>query len=238
MSRSAAAIAARGLGKRFGPVVALEGVDLDVDAGVTLAVLGPNGAGKSTLLRLLAGLARPTSGSLRVGAGRESRPAARGRVGYVGHATFLYPALTARENLIFAARLYGVADPGARADVLLAEQGLTAVAGRPAGGFSRGMAQRLAIARGLVHDPAIVLLDEPFAGLDRSSAGRLTERLRCLGGEGRTLVLVTHELTVASALADVAIVLARGRIVHRAEGAELSPSVLDAAYVRAVEPAA
>jgi heme exporter protein A len=238
VSRSAAAIAARGLGKRFGPVVALESVDLEVPAGSMLAVLGPNGAGKSTLLRLLAGLARPTSGSLRVGAGRESRSAARGRVGYVGHATFLYPALTARENLVFAARLYGVAAPAARADALLAEQGLAAVGDRPAGDFSRGMAQRLAIARGLVHDPAVVLLDEPFAGLDRSSAARLTEVLRQLHGDGRTLVLVTHELGVASALADAAIVLARGRGVHRAEGAGLAASVLDAAYVSAVEPAA
>jgi ABC-type multidrug transport system ATPase subunit len=235
---SAAAIAARGLSKRFGPVTALEGVDLDVGAGTTLAVLGPNGAGKSTLLRLFAGLARPTSGSLRVGSEPQGRPAARGRVGYVGHATFLYPALTARENLIFAGRLYGVVDPGARADVLLAEQGLGSVGHRPAGGFSRGMAQRLAIARGLVHDPAVVLLDEPFAGLDRSSAARLGERLRRLRDEGRTLVLVTHELAVASALADSAIVLARGRVVHRAEGASLSAAALDVAYLAAVDSAA
>ena len=238
MSPAGAAIAARGLGKRFGPVVALDGVDLDVPAGATLAVLGPNGAGKSTLLRLLAGLARPTRGSLRVGSGRESRPAARGRVGYVGHATFLYPALTARENLVFAARLYGVASPAARADALLEAHGLAAFADRLAGGFSRGMAQRLSIARGLVHDPAVVLLDEPFAGLDRSSSARLADALRRMHGDGRTLVLVTHELGAASALADLAIVLERGRIVYRAQGAALEPAALDQAYARAVEPAA
>lgn len=238
MSRPAAAIAARGLSKRFGPVVALQGVDLDVTAGTALAVLGPNGAGKSTLLRLLAGLSRPTSGSLEVGNARRSRSAARGQVGYAGHATFLYPTLTARENLIFAARLYGVADPSARADVLLEEQGLTAVAERPAGGFSRGMAQRLAIARALVHDPAVVLLDEPFAGLDRSSSEQLKLRLARLSAAGRTLILVTHELSIASALADAAIVLARGCVVHRAEGAALEASVLDAAYLAAVEAAA
>ncbi|MCC6641813.1 MAG: ABC transporter ATP-binding protein [Deltaproteobacteria bacterium] len=238
MSPPEAAVRARGLGKRFGPVVALDAVDLDVPAGATLAVLGPNGAGKSTLLRLLAGLARPSLGSLCVGSQRESRPAARGRVGYVGHATFLYPALSARENLVFAARLYGVADPAARAGALLAANGLTSVADRRAGSFSRGMAQRLAIARGLVHDPAVVLLDEPFAGLDRTSAARLADALRRLHAEGRTLVLVTHELGVASALADLAIVLERGRIVHRAAGAELEAATLDAAYARAVEPAA
>jgi heme exporter protein A len=238
VSRSAAAIAARGLSKRFGPVMALEGVDLDVPCGTTLAVLGPNGAGKSTLLRLLAGLARPTGGSLQIGDPRERRPAARGRVGYVGHATFLYPALTARENLVLAGRLYGVADPAARADALLAEQGLGGVAGRMAGEFSRGMAQRLAIARGLVHDPAVVLLDEPFGGLDRSSAAHLAERLRGLRQQGRTVVLVTHELSHVSALADAALVLARGRVVHRAVGDALSASVLDAAYLAAVESAA
>lgn len=238
MTAAAPAILARGLVKRFGPVVALGGIDLDVPSGKVLAVLGPNGAGKSTLLRLLAGLARPSSGSLQVGDAAGGRAAARGRVGYVGHATLLYPALTARENLVFAARLHGVADPGGRADALLAEQDLAPVSSRQAGGFSRGMAQRLAIARGLVHDPAILLLDEPFAGLDRSAAARLAERLGRLRSEGRTLVLVTHELGLASTLADAAIVLSRGRIVQHAEGAALGAAALEAAYVTAVEPAA
>jgi len=238
VTRGAAAIAARGLSKRFGPVTALADVDLDVPAGATLAVLGPNGAGKSTLLRLLAGLARPSAGTLQIGAGGENRPATRGRVGYVGHATFLYPSLTARENLVFAARLYGVSDTAARANALLLEQGLEAVADRPAAEFSRGMAQRLAIARGLVHDPQVVLLDEPFAGLDRSSVERLAARLRALRDTGHTLVLVTHELSVASTLADAAIVLLRGRVVHRAAGDALAPTVLDAAYLAAVESAA
>ncbi len=235
MSHAAAAIAARGLTKRFGPVTALDGVDLDVPAGATIAVLGPNGAGKSTLLRLLAGLARPSSGTLQVGSNGESRPAARGRVGYVGHATFLYPNLTAHENLVFAARLYDVPAAATRADALLAEQGLTAVRDRAAGAFSRGMAQRLSIARGLVHDPEIVLLDEPFAGLDRSASERLALQLRTLRAAGRTLVLVTHELAHASTLADVAIVLARGRVVHRAEGAALAASTFESAYLAAVE---
>jgi heme exporter protein A len=233
-----AAIAARGLEKRFGPVAALRGVDLEVPAGSSLALLGPNGAGKSTLLRLLAGLARPSAGSLRVGRDDTDRRRRRGRVGYIGHATFLYPALSARENLIFAARLHGVRDARARADALLTAQGLQAAADRPAGSFSRGMAQRLSIARGLVHDPEILLLDEPFTGLDPAAAERLTEQLSRLRAGGRTLVLVTHELARVARLADAAVVLARGRVVHAADGAGLEPARLEAAYLSAVGEAA
>jgi len=233
-----AAIAARGLEKRFGPVAALRGIDLDVPTATTLAVLGPNGAGKSTLLRLMAGLARPTAGSLRVGNPKEDRRRTRGRVGYLGHASFLYPALTARENLLFAARLYGVIDARRRAAELLETQGLAAVADRPAGGFSRGMAQRLAIARGLIHDPSIVLLDEPYTGLDRVAADALTKQLAALHAAGRTLVLVTHELSRASELAQRAVVLARGRVVYAAQGPGLVLPSLEQAYLASVESAA
>ena len=233
-----AAIAARGLEKRFGPVAALRGIDLDVPVASTLAVLGPNGAGKSTLLRLVAGLARPTAGTLRVGPPGDDRRRTRGRVGYLAHSSFLYPALTARENLIFAARLYGVPDAGRRAAELLEAQGLAAAADRPAGSFSRGMAQRLAILRGLIHDPSIVLLDEPYTGLDRAAAHALTERLHELRAAGRTLVLVTHELSRACELADRAVVLARGRVVHAAEGTGLELAALEQAYLASVESAA
>jgi heme ABC exporter ATP-binding subunit CcmA len=238
------AIVARGLSKRFGRVVALDAVELEVARGSVLAVLGPNGAGKSTLLRILAGLARPSAGEVQVEAAAPPRRAAaprrreRGRVGYLAHATFLYPELTARENLIFAARLHGVPDPGARADALLASHGLTDAAGRRAGAFSRGMAQRLAIARALVHDPPVLLLDEPYTGLDRSAAAALSERVRALREEGRTLVLVTHELARAAELADAALVLSRGRVVHAAQGAALALPVLERAYLAGVEAAA
>jgi heme ABC exporter ATP-binding subunit CcmA len=202
----------RGLEKRYGPLRALAGIDFEVSAGGVLAVVGPNGAGKSTLLRVLAGLLRPNAGTVRVGAsGDGDRRRARGAVGYLGHATLLYPTLTARENLIFAARLYGVADPRARADTLLDEQGLRALADRPAGSFSRGLAQRLAIARGLVHDPSVVLLDEPFTGLDPTSADRLAGRIRGLAEAGRALVLVTHDLARAGALGDRVLLLVGGR---------------------------
>ena len=143
-------------------------------------------------MRLLAGLARPTSGWLRVGKADSDRRSARAHIGYLGHATLLYPTLTARENLVFAARLHGLQDADARAAKWLDDSGLTAVADRQAGGFSRGMAQRLAIARGLVHEPAVVLLDEPFTGLDRGAAEILARRVTALRDEGRTLLLVTQ----------------------------------------------
>jgi len=229
LSQAAGAVAVEGLEKRFGPVVALAGLDFSVPAGSVLAVLGPNGAGKSTLLRLLAGLARPSAGRVRIGGGGDRRRV-RGRVGYVGHATFLYPNLTARENLVFAGRLYAVAEPARRADALLAEQGLEALAGRPAGSLSRGQAQRLAIARGLVHDPPVVLLDEPFTGLDPTSADRLGGRVRALAAAGRAVVLVTHDLAQAAALGDRALLLVRGRLAFDSGGTAPSAPALEAAW--------
>ena len=229
------AIHASGLEKRFGHTAALAGLDLEVESGTSLAIVGPNGAGKSTLLRLMAGLARPSAGSLRVAGHDPHRAAARKRVGLIGHETFLYPLLSARENLVFAGRLYGVADPGARADALLEEAGLTPMANRPVGNFSRGTAQRLSIVRGLVHDPQILLLDEPFTGLDRRASERLAERLAALRREARTLVLVTHELRHAVELCDATAVLARGRIVHRGSGGEAGTPALERAYLEASE---
>jgi len=229
------AISARGLEKRFGHAIALRGVDLEIPAGASLAVLGPNGAGKTTLLRLVAGLVRPTAGSLRIAGHRAGARKARARVGWMGHATSLYAALTARENLIFAARLHGVSDVAQRVDALLAEVGLERAADRAAGGFSHGMAQRLSIARGLVHDPEVVLLDEPFNGLDRRAAEALAERLVGLRRGGRTLVLVTHDAQRAARVADSAIVLSDGRIATRLGGSGLDPTELENAYLAATD---
>ena len=226
---------AQALEKRFGAVVALRGVDLELESGGSLAILGPNGAGKTTLLKLLAGLAHPTAGRIEIaGTGTP-----RARVGFLGHATLLYPELTARENLVFSGRLYGLADAGARADVLLAEEGLSEVAHRRAGGFSRGMSQRLSIARARVHDPDLLLLDEPFTGLDRPSADRLTVRLRALQAAGHSLVFVSHDVSQAAALADQALILVRGRVAHRSEpGSQLDPEALEHAYTAVLGSAA
>jgi heme exporter protein A len=224
-----AAVEAHGLEKRFGPLRALRPLDLVVPSGGSLAVLGPNGAGKSTLLRLLAGLARPSGGTLRV-AGARDRLAHRRAVGFVGHATFLYPALTARENLILAARLYGVDAAAKRADAALREVDLGAMAERRAGVLSRGAAQRLAIARALVHDPPLLLLDEPFSGLDPRAAERLAARLARLHAEGRTLVLVTHDLARAALLADAAIVLSAGHACPVPPSATRDAALLERAW--------
>jgi ABC-type multidrug transport system ATPase subunit len=150
----------------------------------------------------------------------------------------LYPQLSARENLIFAGRLHGLRDAASRADALLAEEALAAAADRPAGGFSRGMAQRLALARARMHEPSVLLLDEPFTGLDRRASAALALRIRALRGEGRALLLVTHDLAQAAELADAALVLARGQCAARLARPELSASALEAAYAAAAENAA
>ncbi len=224
------AVIARNLEKRFGSTIGLDGIDLDIATGSTMAILGPNGAGKSTLLRLIAGLARPSSGSLEIGGKPAHHQTSRARVGFIGHATKLYPELTARENLIFAARLRGVANASARIEEQLAEAGLIRAADRRTGDFSRGMAQRLSIAVGLIDEPEIVLLDEPFTGLDRAASDRLVERLMGLRQRDRTLVLVSHDVALAARLADAAVVLRRGRIAHRESGNHLDPKVLENAY--------
>jgi ABC-type multidrug transport system ATPase subunit len=231
---TAVALRARGLKKRFGALSALRGIDLEVSSGTIHAVLGPNGAGKSTLLKILAGLAQPSEGEVEIVVGdkRLDPRKARHAIGYVGHATLLYPELTASENLIFAGRLYSVQDAADRAKTLLEEEGLSDVADRRAGTFSRGMAQRLAIARSRVHAPEILLLDEPFTGLDRRSADALAERLIDLRDKSHALVLITHDLRQAGEIADRADTLIRGKVVHRCEGDEITPERLEAVYLQ------
>jgi heme exporter protein A len=162
----------------------------------------------------MAGLARPTSGCLEIDGVAAHQRAARAKVGFIGHASHLYPDLTARENLIFAAKLNSMSDPAGRAARSLAEEGLERAADRPTRGFSRGMAQRLAIARGLIHEPEIVLLDEPFTGLDGRSSERLERRIEKLRENCCTLVLVSHDVALAARVSDAAIVLAGGVVRH------------------------
>jgi heme ABC exporter ATP-binding subunit CcmA len=229
------ALRARGLEKRFGALAVLRGIDLDVARGSIHAVIGPNGAGKSTLLRILAGLAHPSRGEVEIAVGNESLEPRKARhaIGYVGHATMLYPELSARENLIFAARLYRVTDLAERTRTLLEEEGLSDFADRRAGTFSRGMAQRLAIARSRIHSPKILLLDEPFTGLDRRAADALAERLVELRDRGNSLVLITHDLRRAGEIADCSDTLIRGQIVDHCEGDELTPDRVEAGYLNA-----
>jgi heme exporter protein A len=202
-----------GLERSYGTTRAVRGVDLRVGAGEVLMVLGPNGAGKTTLLRLLAGLLRPTAGEVRV-SGRRLRPGdpeARRPIGFLSHASLLYDDLTLLENLSFAARLYGVTDPIRHATAALADFGLAERTHELPRNLSRGLEQRAAIARALIHDPAVLLLDEPFTGLDSGSTARLRAVIaeRCL--EGRAVLLVTHHPAEAWDLATRVAVLREGR---------------------------
>lgn len=216
------------LEKRFGRVAALRGVDFEIAAGESVAILGANGAGKSTLLRILAGLSRPSRGRFEAHADGCETPLARevlrGAVGYVGHASLLYGELTARENLVFAGRLQGRPPERHQLDALLDQFGLGDVSDRRAGTFSRGMTQRLAIARAIVHEPDLLLLDEPFTGLDEVSTQRLVSQLGGLRADGRSLLLITHDPRRAIELSDRALVLHRGQIratPARGDGFEL-----------------
>lgn len=205
---------ARGLVRTFGPVRAVDRVSLELPEGGVLALLGPNGAGKSTLLRLLAGTLRPTEGRILLrGEVRDaSRVEWRSELGVLSHRTALYSALTARENLTFQGRLHGLDRLAERVDDHLERVGLTPHADRAVEGFSRGMRQRLALARTLLHDPTLVLLDEPFTGLDLHAASLLRSVLEELRDGRRTVILVTHQLIEGLALADRVAIQARGRL--------------------------
>ena len=199
-------IVAHELSQRFGPDLALDSVDLVLDKGEHLAVLGENGAGKTTLLRILATAARPTSGTLEI-LGLDAlweRQRLRARIGFVGHAPGLYPALSAEENLEFFCTLQGIGR--ARVDETLDLVGLTLIARRPAGRLSRGEQQRLAIARAVLHDPTVLILDEPDASLDSGGADLLARVM-----QGRSAVLATHDHALANRLCQRTLVLRGGR---------------------------
>jgi len=208
-------LAARGLRRSFGRVRVLHDIDLTLVPGEALAVAGPNGAGKSTLLRLLAGLMRPTAGEVRVlgraltGAAAEARRA----IGLLSHQSLLYDDLTLAENLTFAARLYGLPRPAESARAALEQAGLGARAGDLPRRLSRGLLQRAAIARALLHRPRVLLLDEPFTALDAASADRLRETLRARRADGVGLVIVTHHLAEVWDVATRVAVMVEGRWV-------------------------
>jgi ABC-type multidrug transport system ATPase subunit len=224
------AIDARGLVKRYGPVAALEGVGVSVPAGQSVVLLGPNGAGKSTLLRILATLIRPTGGCLRLlgeEAFRSDTARLRRRIGFLSHQTFLYEHLTGLENLLFYGRLYGLDDPAAAAREALGAVRLTHRQDDRVATYSRGMQQRLAIARALLHRPEVILMDEPFTGLDHESSASLEERLRQEHVLGRTCVVATHDLVQGLRSAERVLVLKDGRLALDAGTRDVDPGQLE-----------
>jgi heme exporter protein A len=248
----------RKLTKAFGRKIALRGLDLRVAPGESLVIFGPNGAGKTTLIRILSSLSRPTSGAVYIG-GLDLKTHVDGirrHLGVVSHSPLLYDSLTAEENLRFFGRLYGVTGLEARVTLLLEQVGLTARRKDLVRTFSRGMTQRLSIARALLHDPEILLLDEPDTGLDPQAAEMLHRLLAELsgrssgprpdvadrppdvtgvptgsaGGAARTIVTVTHNLERGLALADRVVILANGRVVYDADAGALTSSELRPLY--------
>lgn len=223
------------LTKVFGDRKALDGVTFDLPEGAFLSIFGPNGAGKTTLLRILSTLSRPTSGTVSVMGvdAKEDPDKVRDRIGLISHNSMLYPDLTAMENLMFAARLYGVENPESRVRELLRSVELDHRRFDMVRTFSRGMTQRLSIARALMNDPQVVFLDEPYAGLDPHAVeifDGLIEGLR----DGRTFVMVSHDLQKGYSSCTHALVLARGRVVAYAPKEELDYAEFEQLYRKTV----
>ena len=231
MTADAPLVQAEGLVRAFASRRAVDGVSFTLAAGDCLALFGPNGAGKTTLLRLLAGLLAPTSGSCRV-AGvslREGR-AARAQVGLVSHASMLYGALSARENVEFAARMYGLGDPAGAARRALATMRVLDRAEAPVRALSRGLQQRVSIARAIVHEPRLLLCDEPYTGLDDAGAAALTATLDERRQSGSALLVVTHNLAEGLALASHMAIMRRGRLARLERRAEVDAASYASQY--------
>jgi heme exporter protein A len=223
-----AAIALRGVGRRYGERAALRDVSLELEAGQTLVVFGPNGAGKTTLLRMLATLLRPHAGELEV-LGRplpDDGYAVRGRIGFLGHEPLLYRELTGRENLRFHARLHRA--PPERVEAALDGVGMTARADDPVAELSRGMVQRLAVARAILHDPELLLLDEPHANLDPAAVAQVQPLIG--SASGRTRVVTSHDPAGGLTGADLALGLKSGRVALLAPAADVTPAQIVELY--------
>lgn len=229
-------IETRKLVKRFGFKVVLRGVDFKAQPGEFVALLGPNGAGKTTFLRILASLARPTLGEVIVANHHLPAEASkvRAKLGVVSHLPLLYPDLTAEENLLFYARMYGMHQPQARLAEALKMIGLEKRRRDLVGAFSRGMQQRLAIGRAILHNPEVLLFDEPYTGLDQDASEMLDQTLHSVAATGRTVVMTSHDLARAENLATRFDVLSRGVIVASASRQDLEKSDLLKFYKQAL----
>ncbi|HEX2207463.1 MAG TPA: heme ABC exporter ATP-binding protein CcmA [Longimicrobium sp.] len=239
MPASVPAVQARGVEKWYGPLPAVRGIDLTLARGEFLTIFGPNGAGKTTLLRMLCGAVRPTRGTVHV-MGEQvggDEDGWRCRIGLLSHQTFLYPGLSAAENLDFYARLYALPGRKSRVDEALREVGLMERAADRVRTFSRGMQQRLALARTLLHDPEVVFLDEPYTGLDPHASAMLRAVLDRLKDGRRTVVLVTHNLSQGLEQADRVAVQVGGRWVSDERRADIDAARWEQVYTERVAAA-
>lgn len=225
------------LTKRFGMKAILRGLDFQVERGEFVALLGPNGAGKTTFLRILASLSRPSLGIVKVAGYTLPNESAqvRAKLGVVSHQPLLYPDLTAEENLQFYARMYGITNYKLQITKVLQLIGLENRRKDFVRTFSRGMQQRLAIGRAILHEPEIILFDEPYTGLDQDASLMLDDVLRTVASNGRTVVMTSHDLIRAEALATRFDVLSRGIIIASAKKEDLQNTNLINFYKQALE---
>lgn len=230
-------ITVKKLVKRFGPKVVLRGLDFEVESGEFVALLGPNGAGKTTFLRILASLSRPVMGTVNIAGYQLPQQAAavRRRLGVVSHLPLLYGDLTAEENLRFYGRMYNIPDMEPRISEVLEMVGLAPRRRDLVRTFSRGMQQRLAIGRAVLHDPEVMLFDEPHTGLDQDACEMLDTVLKEVAARGRTVVMTSHDLARTADLASRFDVLSKGKIVASARQDELKQDQILSFYRQALQ---
>jgi heme exporter protein A len=222
--------------KAFGSRLVLRGVDLTINEGEFVTLMGANGAGKTTLLHIIATLSKPTGGSVSISSYnlRDSATELRRFIGLVSHKTLLYDDLTANQNLCFYAQMYDVPDASNRIEMVLNQVGLWGRQHDPVRTYSRGMQQRLAIARAILHNPPLLLLDEPDTGLDQHAADKLNELLSAVGANQRTILMTTHNLERGLSLGNRVVILAKGKIAYDAPRQTVSTAEVREQYYQHV----
>ena len=210
--------------KNFGSMTVLDNVNFSVKGGEFLTIVGPNGAGKTTLIKIMATLVNATGGTVEIGGFdvKKSPEKVRGIIGVISHNTYLYNELTAGENLKFFGKMYAIPDSDKRVDEVLGETGLSDRKHDRVGTFSRGMKQRLSIARAILHNPPVLLLDEPYTGLDQQASASLESVLNSLTGSGITTIMISHDLKRGLALADQVMIMASGTVTYHAPASEVA----------------
>ena len=210
--------------KNFGSMTVLDNVNFSVKGGEFLTIVGPNGAGKTTLIKIMATLVNATGGTVEIGGFdvKKSPEKVRGIIGVISHNTYLYNELTAGENLKFFGKMYAIPEIDRRVDEVLGETGLSDRKHDRVGTFSRGMKQRLSIARAILHKPSVMLLDEPYTGLDQQASASLESVLNSLTGSGITTIMISHDLKRGLALSDQVLILASGTVAYHAPSSEVA----------------